>query len=426
MTLTNQSNTTLRQPWLNVARATWLALSAAAFIAFVASAAISWREPLPSCTTSDAICGPWQVSQEDIAQAQLLGQSGQLFQTIFLVSRFVPFLSFFVVGALVFWRRSNDWVALLLSLMLTLWTVEGIQNLGAFMPIVNTLYAIVNGIFAIFPFIFPNGHFVPSRTRWVAFPFILLWLPISFSSFFPTVGAEVSNFIFSIYLPVTGSLWFLAAGYSAIYRYVRVSTAIERQQTKWVLVGLLSSVITLIPFVIVESMFPPSRPSPERLAFMYLVFLPVSALSYLFLPSGIAFAILRYRLYDIDIIIRRTLIYAALTAALAFVYFGSVVLLQQLFHALTGQSSEIAIIISTLAIAALFNPLRRRVQDTIDHRFYRRKYDAQKVLERFAVTVRDEVELDKLTGELLNVVGETMQPTQASLWLNERRRKVKP
>jgi hypothetical protein len=419
MMQSTQSTTTLRQPWLNLARATWIVLSTAAFIAFVASAAIAWREPLPSCSAPDAICGPWQVSQEDIAQAQVLGQSGQLFQSIFLVSRMIPMLSFFAVGAIIFWRKSNDWIAFLLSLMLTLWTVEGIQNLGGFMPTVNTLYAIVNSIFAVFPFLFPNGRFVPRWTRWLAIPFILMWFPIAFPSVLPSLGAQTSNFIFSVYLPVTGAFWFLIAGYSVIYRYVRVSTTSERQQTKWVVVGLLSSVIILIPFVVVEGVFPPTQPSPARLTFMYLVFIPVSALSYLFLPLGIGFSILRYRLYDIDIIIRRTLIYSILTIMLALVYWGAVVVLQQVLRPIIGADSDFAIIISTLAIAALFNPLRNRVQGTIDHRFYRRKYDAHQVLERFAQTARDEVELEKLTGELLNVVDETMQPTNVSLWLKK-------
>jgi hypothetical protein len=133
------------------------------------------------------------------------------------------------------------------------------------------------------------------------------------------------------------------------------------------------------------------------------------------LPATMAIAIQRYRLWDFDLIIRRTLIYSALTGVLALVYFGSVVLLQSLFRALTGQGSQIAVVASTLAIAALFNPLRRRIQAIIDRRFYRRKYDAEQVLAAFSERLRDEVDLDRLAETLIPIVKETMQPAHVSL-----------
>jgi hypothetical protein len=137
------------------------------------------------------------------------------------------------------------------------------------------------------------------------------------------------------------------------------------------------------------------------------------------MPISIGIAILRYRLYDIDLIINRTLVYGSLTALLVAVYFGGVATIQAIFRSLTGQErqSQLAIVVSTLVIAALFNPMRRRIQGFIDRRFYRRKYDTRKTLEEFSAKLRDETDLEALNADLVGVVRETMQPAHASLWL---------
>jgi hypothetical protein len=137
------------------------------------------------------------------------------------------------------------------------------------------------------------------------------------------------------------------------------------------------------------------------------------------LYTAVGIAMLRYRLYDIDIIINRTLVYGALTVSLALVYFGGVLSLQGLLRALTGQESQLAIVASTLAIAALFNPLHRRIQASIDRLFYRRKYDAAKTLDEFSSKLRDETDLDALNSDLVKVVRDTMQPQHVTLWLRE-------
>jgi hypothetical protein len=142
-----------------------------------------------------------------------------------------------------------------------------------------------------------------------------------------------------------------------------------------------------------------------------------AALSVMALPAAIGIAILRYRLYDIDILINRTLVYGSLTATLVALYFGLIVLLQGLFIFLTGQRSTLAVVASTLLIAALFNPFRRRIQSFIDRRFFRKKYDARKTLEDYSVKLRDETDLDALSNDLVGVVRETMQPAHVSLWL---------
>ena len=172
---------------------------------------------------------------------------------------------------------------------------------------------------------------------------------------------------------------FMLLTVAQVYRYRRVSNDAERKQTKWVVFGfVVSFVLSLIASVVYR------QPSPPLLNVI---------------PLALTMAILRSKLWDIDVIIRKTLIYTVLTALLALVYFVSVVLFQWLFGSLTGVAqAPVAIVVSTLAIAALFTPLRRRIQDVIDRRFFRKKYDAERVLAQFAITAGDETDLDVLTG----------------------------
>jgi hypothetical protein len=191
----------------------------------------------------------------------------------------------------------------------------------------------------------------------------------------------------------------LGAILSVIVRFRR-ARGIERQQMKWFLYAA-----ALVPI------FPALDLLPDFLDSLILDLVIIA------LPTSIGIAVLRYRLYDIDLVINRTLVYGALTASLVLIYFGGVVSLQYVFRVLTGGESQLAIVASTLAIAALFNPLRRRFQDFIDRRFYRRKYDAARILATFGARLRDEVDLYTLSDDLLEVVRETMQPTHVSLWL---------
>jgi hypothetical protein len=162
-----------------------------------------------------------------------------------------------------------------------------------------------------------------------------------------------------------------------------------------------------------------TRPGVVSLVFDLTGLTIGGSLGLLLIPLSIGAAILRYRLYDIDVIINRALVYATLTLTLALVYFGSVALLQYLLRSLTGQEAQLTIVASTLGIAALFQPLRRRIQSTIDRRFYRRKYDAARTLEAFSARLRHDRDLGQLNAELLSVVRETMQPAHVSLWLRD-------
>jgi hypothetical protein len=184
---------------------------------------------------------------------------------------------------------------------------------------------------------------------------------------------------------------------------------VERQQIKWVAyAGALAASASLLNYTAFEAM---------DVQWLELFGRVPALVGILGIPTAVGIAILRYRLYEIDTLINRTLVYGALTALLVGVYVGSIVLLQGLLRTLTGQESQLAIVASTLAVAALFNPLRRRIQGFIDRRFYRRKYDARETLEAFSTKLRDETDLDALRDDLVGVVRETMQPAHVSLWL---------
>jgi len=200
-------------------------------------------------------------------------------------------------------------------------------------------------------------------------------------------------------------VWILLCAVSLFVRFHR-ARAVEREQIKWLFYAGAIFVLFYMPSFIGNTY--------SQAENLWNLLLPIGMLTF---PAAIAVAILRYRLYDIDIIIRRTLQYALLTGLLAFVYFGSVLLLQSLFESFTDQQSPLIIVISTLSIAALFNPFRHRIQEFIDRRFYRKKYIAEIALAQFASTARDEVDMDVLTTALLGMVEDTMQPEQVTMWL---------
>lgn len=264
-------------------------------------------------------------------------------------------------------------------------------------------------------FLFPNGKPVPRRALWLVVPVLIVHFAFQATAFslllFPELLPESTLGAISEPFQIVISLVFLFILGCQVYRYLRVSTLEEKQQTKWFLFGF---VFFLVLSTVSEALGSLNPFADE-----------VGLLIFAFIPLSIGIAILRYRLWDIDILIRRTVTYAIVAALLAAVYFGSVILLQQVFASLTGERSEVITVLSTLAIAALFIPLRNRVQNTIDKRFNRKKYDAQQVLTKFAQTVRDETDLDNLSAELVNVVHETMQPKSISVWLTRENQHTK-
>lgn len=216
------------------------------------------------------------------------------------------------------------------------------------------------------------------------------------------------------FLSISLLIGILIGNFSLFFRW-RNADLQTRQQIKVFAFFLITIGTTYFLFELVAQLMLPAFNLFGVLGgWLYMALLMLLWVGY---PVAIGVAVLRYRMYDVDVVIRKTVTYSIVVALLLLVYFGSVILLQQLFANITGQRSEWITIVSTLVIAALFVPLRNRIQNSVDKRFYRKKYDAQKVLQEFAMTVRDETDLDKLTGELLSVVNETMQPKNASVWL---------
>jgi hypothetical protein len=263
------------------------------------------------------------------------------------------------------------------------------------------------GLIALF-FVFPDGRFVPRWMGWVAaLSGIIL------------VSASFLDEVWTVWI-LTLLATLLFATFGQFYRYQRVSNLVQRQQTKWVVLALAA-----LPAYMLFNGVSSSLVSWPYRAMLRLVELHVELVVLLVIPLSIGISILRYRLWDIDVLIRRTLLYSVLSGLLALAYFGSVVVLQAAFTAASpfgdaqgsGQWSEPVTVLSTLAIAGLFFPLRNRVRAFIDRRFYRQKYDAAKTLADFAAMARDETDIETLTARLVDVVEETLQPESVSLWL---------
>ena len=319
---------------------------------------------------------------------------------------------FLTAGALILWKAQGDWFRWLAAFVLIFFPLGTLETLiqvaGYDYPWVM-LGSILWPTFLLFLYLFPNGRAVPRWTRWPMGVILSVHLAIQ------TVAAAASIWTLpagtvqtALSLAVFILIGFVLILFCQIYRYRVLSTPIERAQVKWFVAGLTVVVIEMVAGTLL---------SGTVLARGHGFATDLSNVLSLAIPVSITISILRYRLWDIDVIIRKTLVYGVLTALLALVYFGGVVLLQRLFGSLTGVAqSPLAVVVSTLAIAALFTPLRRRIQDTIDRRFYRKKYDAQRVLAQFVLTARDETDLDALTAELARVVQETMQPERVSVW----------
>ena len=291
--------------------------------------------------------------------------------------------------------------------------------------IVSWVLPILNGLQVFYILLFPTGRLPSRRWRWLG------WLTVAFVVVGVILAAFTSGALLDILGPIQNPLGiegFSNAYYKAVLFTMtplltfaavlavvirlRRAIGVERQQIKWFAYAAVATVSAgilayIIPRVIETPLW------FERVGFaLNIAFIPA-------VPIAIGIAILRYRLYEIDTLINRTLVYGSLTVALALIYFGGVTATQTIFRTLTGQQEQpqLLIVASTLVIAALFTPLRRRIQSFIDRSFYRRKYDARKTLGAFSAKLRDETDLNALGDDLINVVSETMQPAHVSVWL---------
>jgi hypothetical protein len=392
------SATTLRGHWLFLARAAWVLIATLALGLFVASI------PAYVLTLGKVarIGAPVEAPTGVIFVLDLLG----------VLASITAALVCLTLASVLFWRRSDDWMVIFISSYLLIYgtvmagPLERAEDFYLGWPslaedVLIPLFFVPTIALLV---LFPDGRFVLRSTRWllvfsIPLNVVSLYLPLSYSS--ALLGIVV-----------------LGAFYAQVYRYRYVSTQTERQQTKWVLFGILLWLLLMgllfVPYSI-ELSLPPGRPLP----WWTLVTGAMWWLTMTIVPLSLSIAVLRYRLYEIDLIINRTLVYGSLTAVLALVYFSGVAAIQAIFRTMTGheQQPQLAVVLSTLVIAALFNPLRRRIQAFIDRRFYRRKYDAAKTLEAFSAKLRDETNLDALSDDLVGVVRETMQPSHVSLWL---------
>jgi hypothetical protein len=408
--LTGAPDTRLRGRRLVLARAVWVALVALTLLIFIASIPDFDAQLQTFCRVT--FCTPGQLTLDTARILHDLGLTPGLYAHLNVALIVATTVVWFAVAAIIFWRRSDDWLALLVSIMLVTGFL-GTNALGstasAWSLPIQYLHALsLIDLFLVFS-LFPNGRFVPRWMRWV----VLGWIALNgLTLFLPNDPSALPSW-FGILLLVLLVGFFLSLTVAQIYRYRYVSIPRERQQTKWIVYSLAVVVVVFfgwyIPFVIVPSM---------SSSVYTLISTPVFTVASVLIPLSFGIAILRYRLWDIDIIIRRTLVYSTLIVVLAVIYQVSVFTLQSFTSGITFiRGNQLAIVASTFLIGGLFKPLYDRVRALIDRRFYRRKYDAAKTVAAFSVTIRDEVDLNQLRERLLAVVEETMQPAHVSLWL---------
>ncbi len=417
------SYTRLHGRWLLLARGTWVALVVLTLTIFFASLPEYVAQLQTPCA---GVCVYQQLSAEQVEMLKGFGFSPGDYATYTITLTLAIMVACLVVSTLIVWRRSDDRMALLVALMLV--TFGPIYVTSSVLPssplqIPNEcLYFLAFSLLVLVFLLFPSGQFVPRWTRWTLVVSLAVQVPVTF---FPNAPFTLTILGDSLgYFMLLGETMILVG--VQLYRYRRVSSPMERQQTKWVVFGMAIPITVYIGGVVLYLIFPALADYNSLYGAPYQLALnAISTCLILLIPLSFGFAILRSRLWDIDVLINRTLVYGALTVSLTAIYVSLVIGLQSLLRGLISQDNSVAIVLSTLAIVALFQPLRQGIQRSIDRRFYRRKYDAAKTLAAFSSTLRQEVDLDQLREQLLAVAQETMQPAHVSLWLRKSEQTVK-
>ena len=362
-----------------------------------------------------------------------VGISGRTYATYVTGLGFIVVLVHVLIAAVIAWRRPDEWMAVFVSLALVangainpFSPIHGlVEAHPALDPPVNILayLALLSSVSLLY--LFPTGRFVPPWTLPVAMIWALFALPAVFFS-----DSVLSLAAWPVALQMILLLVLAASGlFAQLYRYVKVSSPLQQQQAKWALLGLMAAAVGPIAYFFsfdgIASLSESSVPSIvyRRVGsdiftvsmMLRMTGINLLGLGLLLFPLTFAIAIMRFRLWDIGVVVNRTLVYGTLTATIVAAYAVTVILLELAFRAVTDQGGAVAIVVSTLVIAALFQPTRGRVQRFIDRRFYRRNYDAAQTLTGFANTLRSEVDLKRLGRELEAVVEETVQPAHVSV-----------
>jgi hypothetical protein len=408
--------------WLALARLGWGALVVLTLAIFFAILPVFVAQLQTPCAGS--ACQYLQLTPRQAETLKGIGLTPGDYAAYTLALTLASVVVCLGVSTLIVWRRPDDRMAMLVALLLVtvgpdIATSSVSESPSPWWMPAACLYFLSIALVVLVFLLFPSGRFVPRWMRWTLVVFLAGLVPNAFVQLFManTLVGHLS------WLVLLGELVIVVV--VQLYRYRRVSSPLQRQQTKWVVFGF-AVVVTVAASGELLGLIFPVLASPGSL--YPLAYNVVSFLLPLLIPLSFGFAMLRARLWEIDVLINRTLVYGILTASLALVYVGLVIGLQALLRGIISQDNGVAIVISTLAIYILFQPLRRGIQRIIDRRFYRRKYDAAKTVAAFSASLCQEVDLNQLREQLLNVVQETMQPAHVSLWLRppEPSRKRKP